>query len=107
MVPLALAAVIISAGCGGDDDGGSDSIVVTQAEYDQIQVGMRYDDVVAIIGSPATTVMTDTKGNTDYHWDNPDGSWVYVLVTFGKVADKQASHDTWNTVASRCFFHCS
>jgi hypothetical protein len=101
MVPLALAAVIISAGCGGsgDDGGGDDDAIVTKAEYDQIQIGMTYDDVVAIIGSPATMVRSDTKGNTQYDWTNPDGTWVYVIVTLtpfdstGKVTYKGASDD--------------
>jgi hypothetical protein len=100
MVPLALAAIIISAGCGGSGDGGDgDDAIVTKAAYDQIQVGMTYDDVVAIIGSPATRVESDTKGNTEYNWTNPDGTWVYVIVTLtpfdstGKVTYKGASDD--------------
>jgi hypothetical protein len=100
MVPLALAAIIISAGCGGSGDGGGDDdAIVTKAEYDQIQIGMTYDQVVAIIGSPATKVESDTKGNTQYDWTNPDGTWVWVIVTLtpfdstGKVTYKGASHD--------------
>lgn len=40
-------------GSGGSDGGGSSSggnAVITQAEYDQIQIGMTYDQVVAIVG---------------------------------------------------------
>jgi outer membrane protein assembly factor BamE (lipoprotein component of BamABCDE complex) len=77
IVPLAAMTLGLNTGC--DNSSGSDNkVVVTQAEYSQIQNGMSYNQVVAIIGSDG--VQDTSSGNgTSYVWQNSDGSEAAVV----------------------------
>ena len=77
-------------GCGGED-----GVVVTQAEYDQIQNGMSYAQVVAVIGSDSdrnsdSSQDTPQSAEVVYFWTNPDiSSWIAVRFRNGIVYGKQ------------------
>jgi hypothetical protein len=60
--------------------------------FDQVQNGMTYDDVVAILGKEHETVGTGTDNSVKYAWYNKDASSIFtVQFNDGQAADKQVS----------------
>jgi hypothetical protein len=88
VLPLALAAVILNTSC--EKSSGDKTVVVTRAEYDQIQVGMTYDQVVAVIGSDGTEI-AHARNVVVYEWKNPDATIVDVSFLNGKANTKTIS----------------
>ncbi|MEI6808770.1 MAG: hypothetical protein WCN95_08605 [bacterium] len=80
-------------GCGGGDgdtagSGNAGHPIVTRAEYDQIQNGMTYDQVVAIVGSAGSETLNAGGGTFAYTWLNPDTSGAEVIFMNGAVYGK-------------------
>jgi hypothetical protein len=88
VLPLALTAIILNTGC--NSSSGDTTTVVTRAEYNQIQIGMTYDQVVAIIGSDGIEV-AHASNMVAYRWENPDATIVEVSFVNGKVNSKTIS----------------
>jgi hypothetical protein len=86
--------ILIGVGC---DDSGSDSnggsVIVTKTEYDEIQKGMSYDEVVAIIGSSGTLTGGEGPNVGWYKWSNGNGSSVTVSFIHNGVFDKVPKGD--------------
>jgi len=69
-------------------ENGSSGPIVTLSEYDEIQYGMSYDQVVAIVGDHETSSAQATGGPYGatayaYVWENKDGS--RMVVTFANT----------------------
>jgi catalase len=82
---LKISVVALLAGCGGS------SAVVTQAEYSQIQTGMSYQQVAAIVGDPGTqSQKQEIAGFTTetYMWQNANGSNLLCMFQNGKLVNK-------------------
>ncbi len=65
--------------------------VVTKAEYDQIQNGMTYDQVIAIIGARGEERSSSSiAGYTTilYGWNNPNGSNMIAMFQNEKLIQK-------------------
>lgn len=74
-------ALMLLTACENDDD----RTLVTLSEYNEIQYGMSYDQVVAIVGDNETSSARATGGPYGatayaYVWENRDGS--RMVVTF-------------------------
>lgn len=68
---------------GGGPDGSNSQYVITQKEYDEIQIGMTYKQVVSIIGQGG--LLYDTQYDTrTFEWMDifPDFSTATAYVTF-------------------------
>lgn len=103
--------VLLGVGCDdSDSDSKSGRVVVTQAEYDDIQKGMSYDQVVALIGSSGARVPSEGSGQGTgwYRWDNDNGSAVIVgFISYkvynkrveGKLPGESSSSDSGNSVS--------
>lgn len=65
--------------------------IVTLSEFNQLQIGMTYDEATAIIGAEGA-LMTEhkmTAGNVEgYQWDNSDGSNAMLVFHDGKIIVK-------------------
>ena len=70
---------------------GLDSNVVTMAEFNQIQTGMSYEQVVKIIGAPGEEMSrVDLAGYLTimYGWNNPNGSNMNAMFQNGFLISK-------------------
>lgn len=83
--------LMVSTGCEHNDD----ETVVTLAEYNEIQYGMSYDQVVAIVGDDPTSGASASGGPYGasawaYVWENDDDSRMVVTfaTTNGSVVAK-------------------
>lgn len=70
-----------------------ESLYITMDEYNQIQTGMTYDEVVAIVGSPGEVVSTSTVGGytvtmVSWHGDAYSGANANVTFSNGDVTAK-------------------
>ncbi len=67
--------------------------IATRAEFEQIQVGMSYAEVEAIVGAPGEPFnwANDAEDRTEelYRWINPDRSILSVWFEGGKVVHRQ------------------
>lgn len=73
---------------------GSGDADLTKAKYEQIKIGMTYDEVKEIIGSPGEQTSTSTFGNstlTSYRWKGENFSNMYVRFKDDKVTGKSNS----------------
>jgi len=65
---------------------------ITKREYDQIEHGMTYTEVVKILGKESSVVSTSSGFDGDttviYTWINLDGSIVSVIMQNGRVIMK-------------------
>lgn len=87
-------AVLVATACTSCEDdssgGGDDNYIITQAEYDQIQTGMSYEQVAAIIGSDGLLIWT-TYSTREFEWFNGYPNMGKADVTFlnnGGVSSK-------------------
>jgi len=72
--------------------------VITQKEFDRIEVGMSYQEVSSIIGSDGTPYGSSGMPGEDgeevewlsYQWNNPDGSFADVSFFKNKVDTSRA-----------------
>jgi len=67
------------------------SPIVTKSEYDQIQTGMSYSQVAAIVGDPGSqSQKQEFMGtvNTIYTWQNGDGSNLICMFDNDKLINK-------------------
>ena len=75
---------------GGNTDSGGNA-VITQAEYNQIQLGMSYDQVVSIVGNEGQIVQSG-GGTLIVHWQNySPASYATVGFFDGLVEIKDSS----------------
>lgn len=70
-----------------------ESLYITMAEFNQIQTGMTYDEVVAIVGSPGEVVSTSTVGGytvtmVSWYGDSYSGANANVTFSNGEVTAK-------------------
>ena len=100
MLPLAATMLMLNTGCENSSGGDSsptpaptpapaNNPIITRAEYDRIQNGMTYAQVVAIVGSPATDY-AERDNLIIAQWINPDGSGASVDIWDGRVTAKTA-----------------
>lgn len=87
-VLLLLGAVLsFTQGCENDDD-----TIITLSEYNEIEIGMSYDEVVAIVGDGPTRTASATgpyeNTGTAYQWINDDGSSAVITFENDKVVLK-------------------
>ena len=67
------------AGCENSDGDEDHNPIVTLAEYNQILVGMTYDQVLQIIGdTPSNVIDNSAHSLIGYYWSNYDKSWCGV-----------------------------
>jgi catalase len=81
---MTITALIVMAGCGS-------SPVVTQDEYSQIQTGMTYQQVAAIVGDPGTQSQRQELAgfvHETYMWQNANGSNLLCVFQNGKLINK-------------------
>ena len=66
--------------------------IATQAEADQLQLGMTYDQVAGIIGNPGKELPSNTSSSTmavkHYVWANDDGSSLVADFADNKLVNK-------------------
>jgi hypothetical protein len=60
---------------------------ISMAQYDTIQTGMSYQEVVKILGRPGVEAASSQNG-AGYRWQNADGSMVSVIFVNGRVGGK-------------------
>lgn len=70
-----------------------ESLYITMAEFNQIQTGMTYDEVVAIVGSPGEILSTSTVGGytvtmVSWYGDAYSGANANVTFSNGEVTAK-------------------
>lgn len=73
-------------------------IVITADEYDRIELGMTYDECVAIIGATGTPFGASNEPGREadipdwisYAWRNTPDSYAHVAFDHGRVDRKQA-----------------
>jgi hypothetical protein len=71
-------------GCGADD-------IVTKAEYEQVQPGMTYEQVTAIVGDPGSQSQQQEYAGIKteaWVWQNPGGPNMVAMFTNGKLVNK-------------------
>lgn len=75
--------LVLTIGCEQDnaDSGGGSGSVITQAEYNDIQRGMSYTQVVAIVGANGTEISNNGGGLIAYQWANDNGSFAQVTIS--------------------------
>ena len=61
--------------------------IVTLSEFNQLQIGMTYDQAKAIIGAEGA-FMTGTNNVAGYQWDNADGSNAMLVFHDRKIMVK-------------------
>ncbi|MGE3537968.1 MAG: hypothetical protein AB7N91_11120 [Candidatus Tectimicrobiota bacterium] len=70
---------------------------VTRSNFQAVQLGMSYNEVVAILGPPSRTIYEHVGGvlpSAAYSWDGPYGyrsnrSYVQITFEYGKVVSKR------------------
>ena len=88
---LALVVAAVVCGCKGKAAGR----IVTPEEYQKVQTGMTYDEVVQIVGVQGQEHKMGTgtpTGEKVYSWDNSDGT--YMSATFGGDGKLTAKTDS-------------
>lgn len=81
----ALTVVIVAGGCGPKVDS------VSLAEYEQVQTGMSYQEVVKIVGREGMTGSGPVGGGpnaVDFEWSNQDGSMMQCVFEHNKLVRK-------------------
>lgn len=82
---VSIGSILCLAGCGGV------GATVTKAEFDQVQTGMSYSQVQAIIGDPGEKLSeTNMAGFSTvmYMWKNPTGSNMNAMFQNDKLISK-------------------
>jgi len=99
---LVLLAGLICVGCIGCEEDNSDSgggnnsesggTVITQAEYEQIQNGMSYSQVVQIVGNNGYIWLNTLDGGVVYRFDNLKGPGAGTGVSVGFDSSDRVNH---------------
>lgn len=90
-VIVLLALIAVLAYLWGGHGGTIGTPTVTHAKYEQIQEGMTYDEVLAVIGVPGEQLShSDIAGyeTVMYSWKNPNGSNMNAMFQNGRLMTK-------------------
>ena len=89
---MGIMAAMVNVGCGGGDDDDSGSARITLAEFNEIQIGMSYDQVAAIVAPASKDTDMNSGSIRIVQWGDKKSETI-LTVTFinGKVWDKLKS----------------
>ncbi len=97
---LTVAALLFGLACAGlaiflqqDDTAFPPSVLrpFSVKDYNEIQTGMAYEEVVSILGNPGDNLSTVSQSNVitaTFRWKNPDGSSLSLVLQNNRVVSK-------------------